>query len=324
MELFQVFWDDQNKLFLEFKKDENEKQVYIPNKIRSINLQFEISKQEILYKDPPYLISIKKIYHSDDTFAFTIDLDLINNLENLQIKILRLHIFLHSGQRIEYSFKETFKISEIEFNEDCYVGFEFEDLKIKKNLKSTFTQEKVYEETKTNFNKSEQKRTVVYEKKRVENNPEDLSLISIVSESNKTLKNIEEQIKNLAVILKNMSFNNAQYIPSISLVKRSQEQGIERIKGLPLKPNLIPNGAPSAKILVIKEMKSIFQNSIEKNNGFSIKNILKPMSEDELKDITLSDKELEEKEQEAINNQIKRLENKQKQQISLKDLKKPK
>jgi len=324
MELFQIFWGDQNKLFLEFKKDENEKQVYIPDKIRSLNLQFEISKQEVFYKEPPYLISIKKLYHSDETFAFTIDLDLINNLEDLQIKILRLYIFLHSGQRIEYSFRETFKISQIEFNEDCYVGFEFEDLNIKKNLKSTFTQEKIYEETKTDFNKSEQKRTVIYEKKRVENIPEDLSLISIVIESNKTLKNIVEQLKNLAVILKNMSFNNAQYLPSISVVKRSQESGIERIKGLPLKPNLIPNGAPSAKILVIKEMKSVFQNSIEKNNGFSINNILKPMSEEELKIITLSDEELKEKEQESINNQIKRLENKQKKQISLKDLKKPK
>ncbi len=324
MELFQIFWGDQNKLFLEFKKDENEKQVYIPDKIRSLNLQFEISKQEVFYKEPPYLISIKKLYHSDETFAFTIDLDLINNLEDLQIKILRLYIFLHSGQRIEYSFRETFKISEIEFNEDCYVGFEFEDLNIKKNLKSTFTQEKIYEETKTDFNKSEQKRTVIYEKKRVENIPEDLSLISIVSESNKTLQNIEEQLKNLAVILKNMSFSNAQYLPSISVVKRSQEPGIERIKGLPLKPNLIPNGAPSAKILVIKEMKSIFQNSIEKNNSFSIKNILRPMSEEELKVITLSDEELKEKEQESINNQIKRLANKQKNQISLKDLKTPK
>lgn len=324
MELFQVFWGDQNELFLEFKKNADEKQIYLPDKIRNLNLQFEISKHEVFYKEPPYLISIKKIYHSDETIAFTIDLDLINNLEDLQITILRLYIFLYSGQRIEYSFRETFKISEIEFNEDCYIGFEFEDLNIKKNLKSTFTQEKIYEETKTDFNKSEQKRTVIYEKKRVENTPEDLSLISIVSESNKTLKNIEDQLKNLAVILKNMNFNDAQYRPSISIVKRSQEPGIERIKGLPLKPNLIPNGAPSAKILVIKEMKAIFQNSIEKNNSFSIRNILKPMSEEELKDITLSEEELKEKEQESIKNQIKRLEKKQKEQISLKDLKKPK
>ncbi|MFX0104579.1 MAG: hypothetical protein ACFE75_03700 [Candidatus Hodarchaeota archaeon] len=321
MELFQIFWGDQNKLFLEFKKDENEKQIYIPDKIRSLNLQFEISKQEAFYKDPPYLISIKKIFHSNDTLAFTIDLDLINNLEDLQIKILRLYIFLYSGRRIEYSFRETFKISEIEFNEDCYVGFEFEDLR---NLRSTFTKEKVYEEIKTDFNKSEQKRTVIYEKKRVENVSEDISLISMVGESNKTLKNIEEQLKNLAVILKSMSFNNTQYLPSLPVVKRSQETGIERIKTLPSNPSLIQNGAPSAKILVIKEMKSLFRTSFEKNNGFNIKDILKPMSEEDLESITLSDEELKEKEQKAINNQIKRLEKKQKEQISLVNLKKPK
>ena len=79
----------------------------------------------------------------------------------------------------------------------------------------------------------------------------------MVSESNKTLKNIEEQLKNLAVILKNMSFNNTQYLPSIP-VKRSQEPGIERIRRPLSEPNLLQSGAPSAKLLVIKEMKSIF------------------------------------------------------------------
>ncbi|MFX1387198.1 MAG: hypothetical protein ACFE9M_08295 [Promethearchaeota archaeon] len=323
MELFQVFWDDQKKLFLEFKKDENEKQIYLPKNIRRLNLQFEISKEEVLYKEPPYLISVKKLYHSGETLALTVDLDLINNLEDLQIKILRVHIFLNSGQRIEHSFREVFKISEIEFNEDCYIGFEFEDLSSKKNLRSKFTQEKIYEEFKTDFKNSEHKRTVIYEKKRVENVPEDSSIISMVSESNKTLKNIEEQLKNLAVILKNMSFNNTQYLPPIP-VKRSQETGIERIRSPPSKPNLLQIGTPSAKILVIKEMKSIFQKSIEKNTEFNVKDILMPMSEEELESITLSDEDLSKKEQEAINNQIKRLENKKKKQKSLENLKKPK
>ncbi len=322
MELFQVFWDDQKKLFLEFKKEENEKLVYLPNNIRRLNIQFEISKEEVFYKEPPYLISIKKIFHSGETLAFTVDLDLINNLEDLQIKILRLHIFLNSGQRIEHSFRETFKVSEIDFNEECYIGFEFEDLNPNKNLRSTFTQEKIYEEIKTNFNKSEQKRTVIYEKKRVENIPEDFSIISMVSESNKSLKNIEEQLKNLAVILKNMSFNNTQYLPPIP-VKRSQEPGIERIRRLPSNSNLLQSGAPSAKILVIKEMKSIFKNSIDENTDFNIKNILKPMSEEDLKAITLSDELLMKKEQESIKNQIKRLKNKQKEPLALENLKEP-
>ncbi len=322
MELFQVYWDDEKKLFLEFKKEENEKQIYFPQNIRRINIQFEISKEEVLYKEPPYLISIKKLYHSGETLAFTIDLDLINNLEDIQIKILRLIMFLNSGQRIEHSFRKNLKASDIEFNEDCYLGFEFEDLNANKNIRSTFTQEKIYEEIKTDFNKSEQKRTVVYEKRKVENIPENLSILSMVNESNKTLKNIEEQIKNLAVILKNMSFNNTQYVPQIP-VKRSHELGIERINRSPSNLSLLQPGAPSAKILVIKEMKSIFQTSLDNNDEFSIKDILKPMSEEELKAITLSDEILMEKEQKTIENQIKRLKNKQKEPLALEDLKKP-
>ena len=44
MELFQVFWDEGKKLFLEFKKDEKENQFLLPEKIKRLNLKFEISK----------------------------------------------------------------------------------------------------------------------------------------------------------------------------------------------------------------------------------------------------------------------------------------
>jgi len=49
MELFQIFWDDQNKLFLEFKKNKEEKQLFLDENIKRLNLQFEILKQEIFY-----------------------------------------------------------------------------------------------------------------------------------------------------------------------------------------------------------------------------------------------------------------------------------
>ncbi|MFX1316356.1 MAG: hypothetical protein ACFE9T_10865 [Promethearchaeota archaeon] len=324
MELFQIFWDDQNKLFLEFKKNEEEKQLFLPENIKRLNLQFAILKQEIFYKEPPYLISIKKLYHSNESLSFAIDLDLINTVENLQIKILRLVIFLYTGHRVEYSFEEVFKMSEISTNEDCYVGYELEDLNSNKNQKNTYSQEKIYEEIKTHYTKYEQKRTIVYEEKSYENTPKDIPLISMISEGNKTLKNIEEQLKNLAVILKNVSFTNQQYLPAPPVIKRNQELGIERIKQQALKDGLIQSGVSSAKILVIKEMKSIFKESIEKNNGFSIKDILKPMSDEELKTIVLKEEELKKKEQEAINNQIKRFKKQKEKQISLKNLKKPK
>ena len=324
MELFQIFWDDQKKLFLEFKKNEEEKQLFLPENIKRLNLQFEILKQEIFYKEPPYLISIKKLFNSKEALSFAIDLDLISPLENLQIKILRLVVFLYSGQRIEYSFEETFKMSEISINDDCYLGYEIETLDPHKSLKGTFTQEKIYEEIKTEYTKYEQKRTVVYEKKSVGTAPKNHSLISMISESNKTLKNIEEQLKNLAVILKNGRFTNQQYLPAPPVIKKSQEFGIERIKQPYSKDGLLQSGVSSAKILVIKEMKSVFKESIEKNNEFSIKDILKPMSDEELKSLILDEKQLEEKEEEAIKNQIKRLEKYKKKELSLEKLKKPK
>ncbi len=324
MELFQIFWDDQNKLFLEFKKNKEEKQLFLPENIKRLNLQFEILKQEVFYKEPPYLISIKKLFHSKEALSFAIDLDLISTLENLQIKILRLVVFLYSGQRIEYSFEDTFKMSEISINEDCYIEYEIENLDPNKNLKGTFTQEKIYEEIKTEYTKYEQKRTIVYEKKAFESTPKNNSLNSMISESNKTLKNIEEQLKNLTVILKNGSFTNQQYLPAPPVIKRSQEIGIERIKQPYSKDGLIQSGVSSAKILVIKEMKSVFKESYEKNNGFSIKDILEPMSDEELKSLILDEKQLEEKEEEAIKNQIKRLEKHKKKELSLEKLKKPK
>jgi hypothetical protein len=320
MELFQVFWGEQDKIFLEFKKNEKEKEIYIPERIKRLNLQFEISKLTVLYKEPPYLISIKRIYHSEDTLAFTIDLDLVNTFEELQIKILRLYIILHSGQKIEYSFRETLNISEIEFNADYYSQFEIEDLKLSKHTKSTYTQEKIYEEIKTDSIKSEEKRTRIIEKKIVEDLPDDLSLISIVNESNKSLKNIEEQLKNLAVILKNMNFKDTQYIPSIPIIPRSQEGGIERIKK-PVTAVSIQGQISSGKLMVIKEMKSIFKANIDKNSEFNIKDILKPLTEKELEEMILNDEELEKKEEEAIKNQIKRI---KKQQDGLENLKPPK
>lgn len=324
MELFQIFWDDQQKLFLEFKKNEEEQVIILPDSIQRLNLQFEISKPELLYKEPPYLISIKNIYHSENFLSFSIDLDLVNIYDDLQIKILRLMIFLHSGKRIEYPFRENFNISEIVHNDDCYAGYKFVDLSLKNNLKTTFTQEKIFEEIKTDSEKRETKRTFVYEKQKIQNISDEGTLISMIGENNQTLKNIEEQLKNLAVILKNMSFNNNNQFPPVPIIKSTQGGGIERIKRPPSGQGLIQGAASSAKMLVIKEMKSIFQKSTEEHSGFSIKNILKPMTETELKALTLNEEDLKKKEEQAIKNQIQRIKKEQEQELSLEELKKPK
>ena len=166
MELFHVFWDEGKRLFLEFKKDENENQLLLPEKIKRLNLKFDISKttKQKLANQPPYLVSIKKLYYSNEFLCFTVDLDEIFGCNDLQIRILKLTIFLFSGQRIEYKFEEKFNISDVWVNEDCYVGFDYIDLGLRKNQYNAFIQEKVFQEVKTDFNHQKRESTVIYEK----------------------------------------------------------------------------------------------------------------------------------------------------------------
>ena len=326
MELFQVFWDDQKKLFLEFEKNDEEQVLFLPEKINRLNIQFEISrivKQEICHKQSPSLVSIKKIYHSNDYLGFSIELDEIQGYIDIQIKILRLTIFLYSGQRIEYTFSEKFNVSDIWVNDDCYVGFQFIDLCLPKNQRKKVTQERVIQAIKTDFNQQKEEKTVIYEKSSIESIPMDHSVISMMSESNKTLKNIEKHLASLALTLQNMPVSPISYGPPSHIPQRISGPGIERIKG-PEMQSLIQNQGSSSKLLVIKELKTIFRETTEKNNGFSIKDILKPMEEIELQSITLSDEDLMKKEEEAITNQIKRFKKLQEGKIKLEQLIEPK
>src|SRR4030043_2072444 len=98
MELFQVFWDDQKNLFLEFKKDQNEKSEIVPNKVKRLNLKYEIIP---LDKDGLYpnesLISIKKFNFFKDSLLFSINFDDLNYIDNLEINFLLLTIIFYSG-----------------------------------------------------------------------------------------------------------------------------------------------------------------------------------------------------------------------------------
>ena len=322
MEMFQIFWDEHNKLFLEFKKNQEEQLLFLPETIKRLSLQFEISKQEIYHKQPPYLIAIKRLYHSSESLSFSIELDELMNIDELQIRILRLTIFLYSGQRFQYYFEERFKISDIWVNEDCYNGLEFEDLQSKRNFKSKITQEKIFQEIKTSIHENKEKRTVIYQKSKTEYSSEENSLSHLIREGNNTLKRIEQVLQNLSLSSQNILHTNIQYIPSVP-VRGETGPGIERIR-LPTKPTLIQGQMSSNKLMVIREMKSIFNENIDKNSGFNIKDILKPLSEQELEVMMLNDEELMKKEEEAIKNQIDRLKKQQEKEIHLKNLKPPK
>ncbi len=332
MELFQVFWDDQRKLFLEFKKNDEEQVQFLPDKIKRLNFQFEISKvvrQEIYYKQSPSLISIKKIYHSNELLCFTIELDEIQGYTDIQIKVLKLTIYLYSGHRIEYIFSEKFNILDIGINDECYDGFQFIDLSLGRGQKRKVTQERVVQSIKTDYNQNKEERTIIYEKNSIESVSGDQSVISMMKESNETLKNIELHLKNLSLTMQNMPVNPISYGPPVRTPQRIPGAGIERIKRVEIS-SLIQGRGSSAKLLVMKEMKTKFKEITEKNNGFSVTDILKPMSEDELKAIVLNDEELKKKEEITINNQIERFRKKQEQKeqkekkVKLKKLNKPK
>jgi hypothetical protein len=325
MELFQIFWDDQKNLFLEFKKSEEEVVEFLPKNLKRITFQFELAKivrNDVYYKQPPTLLSIRKFYHSNELLCFTIELDQIRDYEDLQITILSLTIFLSNSTKIEYSFTEKVNISEIGFNEDCYEGLILINLNSNKAQHRKISKEKIFKEVKTDFQRQEEKSKVIYEKNSVESFIGDDSLLSIMKENNDTLKSIAFHLKELTSTLQNMPLNSISYNQPTGPPQRIPGPAIERIQKSDL-INSIEGSGSSAKILVIREMKEKFQKTIEMHNGFSIKDILKPMNDEELKAIMLDEEKLRKKEQIAIQNQIKRQENSKNKEISLDKLKKP-
>jgi hypothetical protein len=230
---------------------------------------------------------------------------------------------LFSGQRIEYKFEEKFKISDIWVNEDCYVGFDNIDLGLRKNQHNAFIQEKVFQEVKTDFNHQKRESKVIYEKNSIKNISIDESIISMISESNKTLKNIELHLRNLNNTLLNMPATNVSYNAPSHLPNSASDIPIERIRPSS-KSSLIQSQMSSGRLMVIQEMKRIFNKNIEENSIFNVKEILKPMSEGELLKMRPDKDVLKKKEEEAIKNQIERLKNQQKKEIKLENLKKPK
>jgi len=324
MELFQSSWDDQKKLFLEFKKSDDDQDL-LSDKITRLTIKYVISrtlKQEFGYRTQPTLISVKEIYTADDLLSFAIDLDEISLTDDLQFKILRLTFFLFSGQKIEYQISDSVNISDIWVNEDCYSGYELIDLNTTTSIKKTSIKERIVKEVKKDLAKNKEESTILYERKHYEEITQDGSLLGMIKETNRTLKNIESLLQNLASTMQNLPLHSIASLPQVPMRSQSQGPGIERIRKQSSRPQLI-HGQSSAKLLVIKEMKTIFQENIDENNGFSVKNILKPMSEEELAEIMINDDVLAEKEETAIKNQIARLKKDEEKEVNLANLKKP-
>jgi len=318
MELFQVFWDDRRNLFLEFKKNEEEKPYFLSENIKRLNLKYELSRidrKDAYNKEMPILVSIKNFLISEDFMAFSIDLDLIMSQEDLEINFVNLSVFFYSGERIEVSINEVYEMSEIFINEEFDV-LEFQNRLKTEDRASILTQERVYQEVSKDFHNNRERTTRVYEKNQIKNPSSVLPYISTIHENSERLRNMELYLKDISETLKHMKFNGVGFGPP-----GLSSQGvmpIKRIKRLPVK-----NLSSSPRLSFLPELKQVFSSNMENNENFNFREILKPMDEEELKMIVLDDEVLQKKELEAISRQLEKVEQDISNQIKLEDLKKP-
>jgi hypothetical protein len=240
----------------------------------------------------------------------------INDSDDLQIKIVNITIILLSGKKLEYKISTTYSISDICVNEDCYSNFKYEEIKTENKAENSVLHEKVFQELETDLKNNKERSTFIYEKKAIHNSISHDLLVNLVSGNTEAINNIVEQLKELNSTLKNMSLNSVGYgSPGLS-----QTGPPKRMTNLNKTPNLANSNLAikaQGKLPFLSELKELMKDE----NSFY--NYLKPMSEEELKEITLDDEELEKKEEITIKRQIKRLEKERPQELLLENLKGP-
>ncbi|MHA1804323.1 MAG: hypothetical protein ACTSU4_07280 [Promethearchaeota archaeon] len=322
MYLLELSWDDSSNLIFEFEKEGEEKKVILPETVDRINIKFEISmvqQYELGSKPPPYLVSVKEVFFTEKTMCFLINLRQLNRLEELKITILKLTIFFVNGNKVFLSFNEKYKFSEIQYRGTFYKEDYVQNYSSRNNIKKRITQEKVFKEVLRDFNKNTQKTTYVYQKNQIENTIEDSQYFSLIKENNERLKRVEEELKTISALLKNARFNgsiNYSNLPSVPSAPPSM--GITRIKRPPKRSTGIQQN-----LVYLSELKTVLKKGKKENNEFNFREILKPLSEEELNKITLSDEELIKKQEIAVNNQLKRLKKEEEKVLRLEDLRKP-
>ncbi len=139
MELIQINWDEQENLFLKFKKEPEEIAKFNSDTVNRINLQYKISKIDHNFqalKAPPFWFSTKNLYFSDNAMGIPLELEEIQNINSLQIELIKLKIIYKSGDIEQISINEKFPLENIFTNDACYLDFPKEQ-KILKSRSST-------------------------------------------------------------------------------------------------------------------------------------------------------------------------------------------
>jgi hypothetical protein len=133
MELMQLCWDEahQGNLLFKFGIDEEEREEINSETVKSMNLKFELAKRH--ERSPniiqePFLISIKQFHISANLLVFTVELDKLSGLEDLQINVIRLTIFYYSGIKEEIFINQTFQLSEISYSDGEIIEYMEEEV----------------------------------------------------------------------------------------------------------------------------------------------------------------------------------------------------
>ncbi|TXT64870.1 MAG: hypothetical protein BAJALOKI1v1_510010 [Promethearchaeota archaeon] len=162
MQLLNLSWDekDQSRLLFKFKKEPDEINEIIEESVERAQIKFELLKRnerspQIIQE--PFLISIKDLYFSANLLAFSVKFDKLNDLEDLQIRVIRLTIFYYSGRREDILINKTFQLTEITYDDGQLVEFMEEEVVYEK--KTTYSYKRTSVSNKGGINAKNKAKT---------------------------------------------------------------------------------------------------------------------------------------------------------------------
>lgn len=323
MILHQVAWEDQNDLVVEFvKQSEEDYELIDSDNIKRLNLRYEISKRNSLAGNRnayPVLVSVKDFHIIERALAFSINLDKIIDPEELQIFFSKLTIIFHSGKSKEIFINKRYQMSDIEMDGEFFTEFytaQEEDLE--DFFTDSITHEEVYKEVETNVQNHQKRKRMIYKRNQTAvatNNNQKMT--ELLRENNKRLQDVEQALLDLTETLQNLdgfrlkelvAGNSSALPPPPSVAKslkkpKNTSPSNKKSAGFPQRKrkSLSPK---NSKMAFLGELKEVLNSSKQKSGNFNIRDILNPMSKDELANMTLNDEDLEKRKMEFITRNV--------------------
>ncbi|MFO8017879.1 MAG: hypothetical protein R6U96_04545 [Promethearchaeia archaeon] len=324
MILRQVVWEDQNDLVLGFiKQSEEDKDLDDPDNIKRLNLRYEISKRNSPAGNRnayPVLVSVKDFHIIQQAMAFSISLDRIIDPKDLQIFFSKLTIIFHSGKRKEIFINKRYRMSDIETDEDFFTEFyTAQEEELENFFSNSITHEEVYEEIETDVQNDQKRKRVIYKRNqtRVSSSHNNQQMTELLRKNNQRLQNVEKALNSLTKTLQNLdglNLNTDNSLRSSPLPPPPPSSGeIKKPKNKTSSKNTISSFSKrkkksitpkGSKMAFLGELKEVLSSSKKKSGRFNFHDVLKPMSDDELNDVTLKEEELEKRENDYVSRNI--------------------